>query len=797
MVVGIDTYDHVKELTGAARDAAAVVHWLRRLGVPDQQILLHAAPGQAAKAEIDELGLTCAGCTEPEIWPSFETLMDNQGARLFVFLSGHGFFEPGGERVFLTREASQRVTKNLGIEWYAALLRGQKYARQFLVMDGCLNLPYTDSERARFTAGVQSGVALPPPRADVLQVLCCAASQGERALEDNGRGLFLDTLLQTLDLDHPNPSCVDIDDHSGTLQLDLHRAILDVVAPTVTQRARDLGRMQRPSLQIKSAGPTSRTLPIVEISPARLARVRVTVDPAEAANDIKKLMLWSDDNAWRRELPAPPAQTVHMPHESTLPVDLRIAVRCTAQDVSGWVQPPYQEFVTDHDRDIVFRLESPASPSDDATVVVNTVGPQGDILPAMTSLAYSSVERLLEDVGDGISLVRRETGPVLRARAEHADLMRDVALDIAELINLYTPADVGAVVSGFDAAEVATLLVMRLTRASARRLGGLLENEPVVDVGGTSVSLRRLVDQPVVPVNAGPMTVRVTLPWGSWATRVHVDQGHATKVRLPRAVGVPPLRVKLLGSGEFGEDAPGRTVAAVGRSHLHGWLLDASEARVGTLMPFQGSSNSAWAAPLSLASTDTRPLPRWQAYGAVSYRKRRLMFPLNEYGPVAVQLGRRPRVEPLSLTPSPHWDRLVSSGQLENVLSERDAIRLTNDKWSAPLLGLAGAYACYAQRSDEYLRIVLRNLRSLDAALPDLPILEAAIDRRNDAHSPAVEGRLRAIGAVDAVPVFRWGVGIGVLAAEHYEERHLAERLRDVEQRLIGSSTWTLWHLES
>jgi hypothetical protein len=112
----------------------------------------------------------------------------------------------------------------------------------------------------------------------------------------------------------------------------------------------------------------------------------------------------------------------------------------------------------------------------------------------------------------------------------------------------------------------------------------------------------------------------------------------------------------------------------------------------------------------------------------VDHGPNQLRFPLSEDGALAVQLGRSPRVEPLSLTPSAHWDRLVSSRRVDDLPLDH-AIALTWDKWDAPLLGLAGAYACLAQEADEYLRTVLDNLAQLAPGLPDLPILEAALDR--------------------------------------------------------------------
>ena len=43
------------------------------------------------------------------------------------------------------------------------------------------------------------------------------------------------------------------------------------------------------------------------------------------------------------------------------------------------------------------------------------------------------------------------------------------------------------------------------------------------------------------------------------------------------------------------------------------------------------------------------------------------------------------------------------------------------------------------------------------------------------------------------VPLFRWGVAIGALAAEHYEQRELAQRLAALDRRVVVSSIWTMW----
>jgi hypothetical protein len=92
------------------------------------------------------------------------------------------------------------------------------------VLDGCLNLPYTGSVRASLKAGEQAGIPLPPPLPHVRQTLCFSASQGERAREVDGHGLFFRGLMQTLDPDDPDPRCVDIDDTTGARILDLTAA---------------------------------------------------------------------------------------------------------------------------------------------------------------------------------------------------------------------------------------------------------------------------------------------------------------------------------------------------------------------------------------------------------------------------------------------------------------------------------------------------------------------------------------------------------------------------------------------
>lgn len=785
LVVGIDAYDHVRQLTGAVHDAVAAVGWLRRLGVPDEQILLHAAPHAGSKRAVDSLGLTYAGCARADFWPSFDILSQHSGPRLFVILAGHGLYEPGGDRVFLTQDAAaEGIVRNLGIDWYTRFLRGQAYTRQFVVMDGCLNLPYSHSKRASFVAGVEPGVALPPPRVGVLQVFCYGAAQGQRALEKDGHGLFLHHLLRTIDLDQPDENCLDVDERRGVFQLDLNRAVVDVVAPTVSKEAAAEGRLQQPGIQVLSDGPTPPVLAVAEITPPAAARVRVEVRPDAAVGDLTQLQLWADNATWRRRLPIPPEPVVRVPYESMLPVGLQVAVRCRVGPDGKWSQ---QEFVAEKDRDVVFELEPPPSAAQPESVVeVQTVGSLGHVVPGMTDTAYQHVATVLGEIGTGIVLEPHETGPVLRSSPHLRAWMPQVAQRIAQTINRYTDDNVSVVIRGADLGAPETAVGMPLTFDEARELAGLLMDDDVITMGEQAVAPTALVLRPTVEVDPGPVVVRIDLPWGEWVSRVDAEAGTTTSVPLPRSVGVPPLRVRLLGDRSWSFDQP-RTVVALGPKACEGPVLVGDEPR-GELTASTEPSET-WRGPLSTAKTGA---DRWSAVVAVPHQGDELRFPLNEHGALGVALDGSPRAEPLSLTQSHHWDRLISSGRLDD-LGPDEAESLTHDKWSAPLLGLAGAYSCFAQGSDTNLSHVLGNLEQLDDQIPDLAVIRGVMDRRTGHWDAAMRDRLIDLARRSAVPAFRWGVPWGVLAAEYYEVPELLAQLRALESGLVTGSVWTMW----
>ena len=92
----------------------------------------------------------------------------------------------------------------MGIDAYSQYFRSMNFSRQFLIMDGCLNYPYSPLARSKISAAMHGSVVLPMPRPETTLVGCFAASQGEKALEIDGRGLFLSRLLGVLDPHRPD-----------------------------------------------------------------------------------------------------------------------------------------------------------------------------------------------------------------------------------------------------------------------------------------------------------------------------------------------------------------------------------------------------------------------------------------------------------------------------------------------------------------------------------------------------------------------------------------------------------------
>jgi tetratricopeptide (TPR) repeat protein len=253
LVAGIDQYQgkRIRPLKGAARDAVAAVTWLRSLGVPDGQILFHAHPSPAAKQDVDDLGIRVRGCTNDELVDSILHLERSKGARLFVFLSGHGLFEPTTGPLFLTQDAREGCMRNLGLNEYIKFFMSFKFPKQFLFLDGCLNHPYRRTVRQRLSAeGPPARIGTYTERKATTMWACLAAENGETALEDEKarRGLFLRYLLEAVDPAQPHPEVVRKDPRSQAVVVNLFYAVYKVAQQRVVEESKRKGRAHHPGL---------------------------------------------------------------------------------------------------------------------------------------------------------------------------------------------------------------------------------------------------------------------------------------------------------------------------------------------------------------------------------------------------------------------------------------------------------------------------------------------------------------------------------------------------------------------
>jgi hypothetical protein len=765
LVVGIDEYDlpGLRRLTGAAADAAAAARWLRSLGVPDAQILLHAAPAAANVEALAELGLPYHAAREPDLWRSIAALRKvTGGTRLFVFLSGHGLYEPASRRLFLTQEAGvDDAWTNLGMDEYLELFRSMGFARQFLFLDGCQNYPYTEVDRSTIKAAMHAGVTGYTARPENTIVACYAAGQDQRALEVDGRGLFLRHLLAGLALDDPLADAVDLDFATGARTIDLRKLLYGCGGAVEREARRQSPPLdQTPQLEVRGRGQSDSVSPIARLPDLPSAAVRVEVAPPEAQADLARLRIFLDDPPqWDLRLPRP-GDAIPLPLENRLPLGARGTAQCHVRPQAAWdLVNGQQTFRVAGDQVLVFEM---------------TQRPGATLGAARMGYPVAGGARKGYDAGE-----TRSRGGSLRGRDRDAE-------------------------TAAARHEAGPSLRLTLPRGGARALAGVLApytkvwfgapaDAPADPVWRNGVYARPTLEQVEEgiswPVEEGPLAVRVDLPWGSWSRTVRAPADGEIAVELPVRVGEPPLRVALhaalggRGTAVLGVGGP----APLGRQWAG--LFARSSAPAG--------ADAARGAARALAPRSGRT-PR--AGSIAELRNGAACFPLLRGRALAVDLSRGGlRVEPLSAVPAPAWDLLVAMGRLD-ALRPDEAVELTRRKWDDWLLGLAGAYAIYAIDAGEsarYLDEVIGNLdRLADERVPDLDLLRIALgSRRGKRADPA--GRLASWAEAGAVPILRWGVPLALQLVAPLADREPFARWRqalaEVARTLSPISTWTAW----
>ena len=799
LVVGIDEYDDpgLDRLKGAAADAAAAVGWLRKLGVPDGQILLHAAPCTASQPLLAGLGIPCRPAREGDIWGSLLDLEKQRGSRLFVFFSGHGLFEPETGRLFLTQEARDRFWKNLGMDDLATFLRQLQFPRTFLFLDGCQNYSYAETARQTITAGLPAGGYTARPHH--LLAACYAAEQGEVAREVDGRGVFLRHLLAALDPFDPFPEAVVFDYATGARSLDL-RAVMDHVAREV---AGEVDR-QTPNLDPAGPWPATQPIPIVQLPPVDTAEVQLLVEPPEAVPWVEQIALSSPDLPLGERVPSR-GQRLALPVARRLPVAARADAICHLKRGAPWQPSPGTRSF-----DVAPGLEPirfPFQPVPSPGAVPGRSRPpvrDDDIEFPRGSYAVGDEERVERSLGRE---TRREPGsdrrvPLAVPRAPEPG--RQPALRLA------LPAGGAAALAGALAGEDLLWIGPPDELPPAP-----LWREPV----HAARALASLARDPVVRVEPGPVRLRLDLPWGSWSQHVHAPLVGEVEVALPERVGLPPLRLTLRGEldrppltallGVSGEAPEGRL-----RPGLHGGAGAALRRARAT----PGPGRAAWELQLPAPRRGERPAP--PDHGLVELPMlptaggRTAVFPLLPGRLLGVDLsGELPRVEPLSAVPLPAWDLLIAGGRLDGIGHQAVEALLDLHK-EEPLAAAAAGYAVYAAPGGFKVTLLNRvKKQAVDAAgaIPDFDLLDLALAaRKHNLRSPRLQvanpeawfrrhaaERLRPWAAAGGVPVLRWGVGIALQLLAWAGRDGAFERWRaalaEIAPRLSPLSAWTAW----
>ena len=158
-----------------------------------------------------------------------------------------------------------------------------------------------------------------------------------------------------------------------------------------------------------------------------------------------------------------------------------------------------------------------------------------------------------------------------------------------------------------------------------------------------------------------------------------------------------------------------------------------------------------------------------------------------------------PRAELALPDPSWAWDSVVVQGRLDDVSMEQTAA-LQGE--GAGIGAVAALYLFYAQEDWQALADALHANNPGWSAMPiDLGLLTLAARKKDAELGPAVttakvERIIADAAAQLAVPSFRWGIPLARTVAEAGGTAMAAwaAHLNRIEDQLIPTSGWTLWH---
>lgn len=194
IVVGIERYDGPwPPLDGPGPDAYRVAAWLRRQGVPPEDIYLHVSPLVGSAAGLPAVDVPARPATREAIFHgTLREVQSRRGDELLVFWGGHGAADGEERRYLFYQDASAGWETHLNLNGFLQGLRTERYGftRQLVVVDACGNF----LEEMGMDAGLPGDA--PPrsrtPGAAERQSVLYASLEGRPAENDDwGRGGML------------------------------------------------------------------------------------------------------------------------------------------------------------------------------------------------------------------------------------------------------------------------------------------------------------------------------------------------------------------------------------------------------------------------------------------------------------------------------------------------------------------------------------------------------------------------------------------------------------------------------
>lgn len=201
VVAGVETYAAGANwyLDGPVSEACRFVTWLRKRGVPAEQILLFLSPLDENKALVQRLEVPAQAAEQALVSKVLTDYLPQQAGDLLLFFwGGHGVIDAAGNRRLFYADATQNNLRHLNLNnlltsWRTDYLQG--FPHQICCIDACAN--YVEYMRKAFSMPEET-YPIGMPTAGQEQFILLATSPGELAQNQTAvkSGTFSAALLE-------------------------------------------------------------------------------------------------------------------------------------------------------------------------------------------------------------------------------------------------------------------------------------------------------------------------------------------------------------------------------------------------------------------------------------------------------------------------------------------------------------------------------------------------------------------------------------------------------------------------